>query len=946
MAGSTYTIDQLIINSPYDEPAAHWSYDRESRLFNKKVGRRPAGYIVATPGSKWFDDPGVFIELPLVNQIRPRVRAWREAGYEGASGITKRLLEHWRDRDQNDHRRFFFCQLEAIETLMWLVEAAPAERQGITVPGDGGAFARLCSKMATGSGKTIIMTMLIAWHVLNKVTYPQDARFSKSVFVVAPGLTVKNRLAVLVPDSPGNYYDEFDIVPAGLRDKLRLGKVLVRNWHALNWESDEQIARRRGVDKRGAKSDESYVREVLGEMATARKILVINDEAHHAWRVPAESKVKGISKQEVDEATKWVGGLDRIHRARGILACHDLTATPFAPSGKQSTAEALFDWVVSDFGLNDAIESGLVKTPRVVVRDDGRLTADYKSRLYHIYNDPEVKDDLNRKAEPQEPLPDLVTNGYYLLGKDWLAAAEKWQAAGHKTPPVMITVANRTETAARVKYAIDRGKIRIAELARPERTLHIDSKVLEAAEEREDAAAVNGEPSSDETNGEDKDEAPRERKLTKDQQAELLRKTVDTVGKIGEPGEQIQKVISVGMLSEGWDAKTVTHIMGLRAFSSQLLCEQVVGRGLRRTTYEVNPETGLFEPEYVNIFGVPFTFLPHEGGDGPPPPPPPPKTRIEPVAEKRQFEITWPNIVRIEHVYQPRLTLDLDRVERLTIKASETATLAELAPIIAGKPDVTRVTEIELEDLGRQFRMQKVIFETARDVYDQMRPAWTGSREFLLAQLIGIVERFLKSDRIAIEPALFEQDDLRRRILLTLNMTKVVQHIWEGIRSENTQALRPVFDTEHPIRSTSDMPTWYTGRPNAATARSHINHCVFDSTWEASEAFELDRNERVAAWVKNDHLGLEILYVFAGVVQKYRPDFLVRLTNGTMLVLEVKGQESQKDRTKRKFLDEWVRAVNAQGGFGRWAWDVASEPREVVDVLARHSASASAPVRQ
>lgn len=721
-----YSIDQLIINSPYEEPTTYWSYHRATRFFTRSEGRRPAGYVTATPGSQAFDDPGIFRELPLVNQIRPRIKAWREGGYLGASGITKRLLEHWRDLEERDFRRFFFCQLEAIETLIWLIEAPPAERQGIVIPGDGGPFTRLCSKMATGSGKTIVMTMLIAWQTLNKVTYPQDTRFSKSVLVVAPGLTVRSRLSVLVPDSPGNYYDEFNIVPPGMVDRLRQGRVLVRNWHALGWETEEQVAKRRSVDKRGAKSDEAYVREVLGEMAAARNLLVINDEAHHAWRVPTESKVKGLSKADVEEATKWIGALDRIHRSRGILTCYDFSATPFVPSGKQTSEEALFEWIVSDFGLNDAIESGLVKTPRVVVRDDGQYASDYKSRLYHIYNDPDVKDDLNRKAEEQEPLPDLVTNGYYLLGKDWLETAKKWESAGHKTPPVMITVANRTETAARVKYAFDRGRIRIDELRSPERTLHIDSKVLEKAESQVEAAEINGQDgNSDE---EEASEAP-VRKLTKDQQAELLRRMVDTVGRPGEPGGPIQNVVSVGMLSEGWDAKTVTHIMGLRAFSSQLLCEQVVGRGLRRTSYEVNPQTGLFEPEYVNIFGVPFTFLPHEGGDGPPPPPPPPKTQIEPVAEKRRFEITWPNVARIDHAYTPVLKLDVEQVPVLHIDAGQTTTLAELAPIIEGKPDVTRLTEIDLAELGRKFRMQKIAFEAAAEVFDQMKPSWKGRRE-------------------------------------------------------------------------------------------------------------------------------------------------------------------------------------------------------------------------
>ena len=281
---------------------------------------------------------------------------------------------------------------------------------------------RLCSKMATGSGKTILMAMLIAWQALNKNTYPQDTRFAKHFLIVAPGLTVKKRLQVLIPGA-GDYYTEFNIIPPGLEDKLRQGqscRVLIHNRHKLDWETEEQITRKRSVDKRGAKSDEAYVREVLGEMASATNVVVINDEAHHAWRVPPKVKIAGVAKEELKNAANWVAALDRIHRARGILNCFDVTATPFAPTGKKSGAETLFGWIVSDFGLNDAIEAGLVKTPRVVVRDDGKFDSKYKSRFYHIYVDKDVKPDLIRKAEPEIPLPGLVENAYALLGIDWL----------------------------------------------------------------------------------------------------------------------------------------------------------------------------------------------------------------------------------------------------------------------------------------------------------------------------------------------------------------------------------------------------------------------------------------------------------------------------------------------------------------------------------------------
>lgn len=918
-------IDRLIINSPYSEPSYYWKYDRETRSFSIGEGRRPAGYVVASETSKAFDDPGIFNEIGLVNFIRPRIKRWREAGYLGISGITKRLLEYWKDNESRQYK-FFFCQLEAIETLIWLNEAPESEKVGIEIPNDGGEFIRLCSKMATGTGKTVVMAMLIAWQVLNKVTYPQDSRFSKNIFVVAPGLTVKSRLQVLQPFGEGNFYDEFNIVPAGLIEKLRQGKVIIKNWHALNWETEEKLAKKKTVDKRGAKSDEAYVREVLEEMAGSKNIIVINDEAHHAWRVPAESKIKGLKKEDIEEATKWIGGLDRIHKARGILYCYDFTATPFVPTGKRSSEEALFGWIVSDFGLNDAIESGLVKTPRVVVRDDALPDVKtYKSKLYHIYE--YVKDDLSRKALEHEPLPDLVRNAYYLLGKDWQDTYKNWKESKQIVPPVMITVANTTYTAARIKFTFDRQNILIEELCEPDKTLHIDSKVLGEAEAKEESEEIIEPSEEDEVN----DDTPTI-KLSKQKQAELLRQTVDTVGKIGKPGEQIRKVISVGMLSEGWDAKTVTHIMGLRAFTSQLLCEQVVGRGLRRTSYEVN-ENGMFEPEYVNIFGVPFTFLPHELQDGPPPPPQPPKTMVEPAKEKEQFEISWPNILRIDHVYSPQLKIDLNKVRTLSLNAYETPTLAEIAPVVDGRPDVTKISEIDLQNLGEKYRYQKIIFTTARDVYDQMAPDWKGDKSILLAQLIKIVDQFIHSDVIRMNPPLFFQDDIKRRILITLNMNTIVNHIFNEIRYENTQSLTPVFDTDKPIRSTADMRTWYTSKPCDNYDKNHINFCVHDSTWEYNAAFNLNRHPNVKAWTKNDHLNFEIPYMFQGIVHKYRPDYLVTLMDNSYLIVEVKGIPTQQDQVKWEYLREWIQAVNEYGGFGKWNWGVASEPNSLVNLL-------------
>jgi type III restriction enzyme len=280
----------------------------------------------------------------------------------------------------------------------------------------------------------------------------------------------------------------------------------------------------------------------------------------------------------------------------------------------------------------------------------------------------------------------------------------------------------------------------------------------------------------------------------------------------------------------------------------------------------------------------------------------------------------------------------MTKIKVLELDAYKITTIAELAPIVEGKPDVTKISEIDLKDLGQKFRLQKIIFEVARDIYDQMKPNWKANKEYLIAQIIRLVEEFMISNKIEIYPPLFFQDDLKRRIVMTLCIGKIVQHIWEAIRFENTETIEPVFDKDRPIRSTRDMRTWYTVKPCEITKKSHINFCVFESTWEASEAFDIDRSD-VEAWVKNDHLGFEILYIFDGVVQKYRPDFIIRLKNDNYLVLETKGQDTQRDKTKRGFLDEWVRAVNAHGGFGNWQWAVSINPADVKMIIENANSS-------
>lgn len=927
----------LIINTPFECPAQHWVEGKGGKL-EIKDERRPASYEVfdARNNTKRTE------VLDLVNTIRARVDQWREDGWPGVTIVTRKLLEHWYDRDARQYP-FYFCQLEAIETLIWWVEGAEAYKQGIAIPGDGGAWERLCNKMATGAGKTTVMAMIITWQVLNALTYPKRNKdFSRAVFIVAPGLTVKERLQVLLP-SEGSYYDEFNLCPSeALRQKLNQAEVLIENWHTLMPLKEQE----RSVVKKGRESDEAFTRRVLGKLAAHKDIIVINDEAHHAYRKPPEVKIskKTAAEQgiDLDEATRWIEGLDRIHKTRRIQRCFDLSATPFAPTGKKSTDTALFDWIVSDFGLNDAIEAGLVKTPRVVVRDDAIPDAKtLKPKLYHLYRDPSVSEDLNRaNAEPHEALPKLVQDAYTLLGADWLKTKSDWEAQGHKSPPVMLTVCNRTETAARIEHYFNKGEAQWPALHAPEKTLRVDSKVLDKAEVG-DAAASDKDYEARLNEIVEAADIPESRKasLRTMKKEELLREIVDNVGKGGQAGQDLQKVISVAMLSEGWDAKNVTHIMGLRAFTSQLLCEQVVGRGLRRVSYDTD-DNGLFRPEYVNVFGVPLTIS-ESGEEGEAPPPPKPATQIEVLPERNSFELRWPNVVRVETVIRTRLELDWSELPVLKLDPASTPVSAELAPALGGAADMAHITKIDLEKLPEEFRLQRLIFRAVRKVFSELRSGYRGDQEVLAMQLVRLVEQFLESDALEI-PSIFHSEPLRRRILIALNIDLIVQHLVARLKETNSESLVPVFDQDDPIGQTGRMRTWYTTKPTLLTEKSHISHVVGDAAWEGFAANVFEASPDVRSYVKNDHLGFHIFYMWNGSRRRYVPDFIVQFTNGRLLALEIKGVDSPQNQAKRAALEEWVRAANAHGGFGQWSADVAFNPNEIRDILTRHeSASVS-----
>ncbi|MBC7109283.1 MAG: DEAD/DEAH box helicase family protein, partial [Methanomassiliicoccales archaeon] len=691
-------VDNPIINSPFEEPARYWAYEAGQPVL--KEGRRPAGYYLKArtrgPQPSLLEEE--FVPMDLVNTIRQRVKEWREKGYPGVTPITRQLLNHWNNPERE--RKLFFCQREAAETLIWLVEASPAEKQGIVIPKDNG-LTRYACKMATGSGKTVVMAMVIAWQVLNKLANPQDRRFSDAVLVVCPNLTIRERLQVLLPWKHGNYYEKFDLLPRGLMERLQQGKFQITNWHLFQPKDD---SRSRSVVQRGVESDTAFCRRVLKELGNKQNILVINDEAHHAYRpAPLPEEVKAqLSPEEIEEreeATVWISGLDKINAVRGINFCADFSATPFYIKGSGYEEGTPFPWIVSDFGLVDAIESGIVKIPRVPVDDNtGALIPKYFRLWEHIQKQLSASErqTARRRAKPESVLRE-AEGALATLAAEWKKTFEAFQQNGSPVPPVLIVVCDNTNLAKVVHEHIASGKV-LSELQNRDDevvTLRIDTKLLKEAE-----SAVEGE--------------------TKQQATERLRKTVDTIGKTeweGEgdpPGKNIRCVVSVGMLNEGWDAQNVTQILGLRAFTSQLLCEQVVGRGLRRLNYD-----DFSEPEYVDVYGVPFEVIPVKKK-------PIGRTEVQKVStlvralpERKHLEITFPRVEGYVFDVRQRIRVSWENVPYLVIDPAVEPTEVVAKPAVGyriGRPDLLSPGPEVIHDRNpfhREKRLQASVYEIA-----------------------------------------------------------------------------------------------------------------------------------------------------------------------------------------------------------------------------------------
>ncbi len=909
-------VENPILNSPFKEPTRYWAYEEGQPVM--KQGRRPAGYYLKarTRGPQMAMLEEEFVPLDLVNTIRERVKSWRERGYPGVTPITRQLLNHWNNPERE--RKLFFCQREAVETLIWLVEASAAEKQGIAIPKDNG-LTRYACKMATGSGKTVVMGMVIAWQVLNKLANPQDRRFSDAVLLVCPNLTIRERLQVLLPWKPGNYYEKFDLVPRGMLERLQQGRFQITNWHLFQPKDD---SRSRSVVQRGPESDAAFCRRVLKELGNKQNILVINDEAHHAYRpAPLSDEERArLSPEEIaerEEATVWVSGLDRIHAVRGINFCADFSATPFYIKGSGYEEGKPFPWVVSDFGLVDAIESGIVKIPRVPVDDNtGALIPAY-FRLWEWINSrlpASERQTTRRRAKPESVLRE-AEGALVTLASEWKKTLEAFKEAGSPVPPVMIVVCDNTDLAKLVHEHITQGNV-LKELE-GEYTFRIDTKLLAEAESA----------------GE-----------TKQETAERLRKTVDTIGKLewegeGEPpGKNVRCVVSVGMLNEGWDAQNVTQILGLRAFTSQLLCEQVVGRGLRRLNYD-----DFSEPEYVDVYGVPFEVIPVKKK-------PMSRTEVQKVStlvralpERKHLEITFPRVEGYVLDVRQRIRLNLDTIPKLIIRPGSEPTEVTAKPAVGyriGRPDRLGPGPEAVHDRNpfhREKRLQATVYEIAAEVTQRLtekRKDWS-ARHILFPQVLNAVWQYLE------ERVLIEGPDIPlEEIALLRYKQHIVERLTAAIEPDTGAGeppLLPVIERFRPIGSTSEV-LFRTVRPCVGTTKSHISHVVLDAPkWEHSVAYQLEQMPEVIAYARNDHLDLTIPYEWQGGQHEYRPDYLIRWRfqdgRDVKIILEVKGFATEQDRQKEAAAKRWVRAVNHHGEFGRWEFVLCKHPAQLKSAL-------------
>jgi type III restriction enzyme len=964
-----------VLNSPYEEPERHFVFDKDGITDQIAETRRLSSYFLPIPPAKkkggqtvvqgdWL---GERIETnDFVNRIRARMEAWRGLGRPGITAVTRSLLDRWRSEDRE--RRLFFCQVEAMETAIYLTEVADRNSDGwvhdtLRTANEGAnpGLSRVAFKMATGSGKTVVMAMLIAWQALNKIANQQDRRFSDSFLIVTPGITIKDRLRVLLPNDPDTYYTEMDLLTADQLVQLMQARIVVTNFHTFLRRDKIDVASLTKKVLAGPEGNTDAFKETPGEMArrvcrelgSKRNLVVINDEAHHCYREKPGSEEEKLeaderaeAKTNTEAARVWISGLEAIRDKFSLRAVYDLSATPFFLRGSGYKEGTLFPWVVSDFSLIDAIEAGIVKVPRVPVADNQVASGG------PTYRDlwPRISKDLPRKGrataeaggEPQLPIE--LEGALISLYGNYEKSFKAWAKAGRGTPPVFIVVCNNTNVSKLVfdwvggweKHllhdvsALVPGKLELFSnvdhdtwSARPV-TLLIDSVQLETGGGLDDnfkkAAAAEIERFKDEFRRRFPGRAAEE--LTDE---DLLREVMNTVGKPGRLGEQIRCVVSVSMLTEGWDANTVTHILGVRAFGTQLLCEQVVGRGLRRASYTPNEE-GRFDPEYAEVYGVPFSFIPTRGKIDPKPPKPVHRVQAQP--ERAALEISFPRVTG----YRWEMPVETLRAEfragaQLTLSTQDVPTMVELDPI-AGES-----AEHDLEQLRRR-REQEVAFVLAKRTLDRFfRDSEGAERPWLFGDLLRITKEWLATC-VTCKDNAFPQMLLISGLAMDAS-NKINQSITDGTTGE--KRLVPILRAYEAVGSSSTVG-FDTTKAVVPTEKSHVNYVTVDSGYEEKVAAVLESMDEVVCYVKNQGLDFVIPYTLEGVPSSYYPDFLVRLARSgrdpLTVIVEVSGPNLKAKREKAATARElWVPAVNNHGGFGTWAFVEITDPWDAEHLL-------------
>ena len=975
---SQVVIENPIINAPFDEPTCHFRFNDEGITDEIVDGRRSSSYFVpiARPkkkGSKqlqfdteWTQDR--IEENKLVNDIRRRIALWRKGGYVGVTPTTARLIAYW--TDPNREKKLFFCQNEALETAIYIAEVAKkygdawienAIREGNDTSNPG--LPRTAFKMATGSGKTVVMAMLIAWHTLNKRANPQDARFSDTFLIVTPGITIRDRLRVLLPNDPDNYYRQRDTVPAQLQDQLGQAKIIITNYHAFQLR--ERVAAGKitksiladGQSSPFTETPDQMVRRVCRELRTKNNIIVLNDEAHHCYRRKpdaADEKLTGDdrveAKQRDQEARVWISGLEAVKAKIGVKAIYDLSATPFFLRGSGYPEGTLFPWVVSDFSLIDAIEAGIVKVPRVPVADDSMTGAQptYRDLWLRIREHLPRKGRKTHKVEGEPKLPVELQGALLSLYGNYEKYYRLWEKntearARGITPPVFIVVCNNTNVSKLVfdfiagwekqigeETIVQAGQLPIfrnddgkgAWLQRPNSVL-VDSQQLESGESMSNEFKKIAAREIEEFKTEYRSRFPG-RDVDNLTDEDLLREVMNTVGKAGKLGEHVKCVVSVSMLTEGWDANTVTHVLGVRAFGTQLLCEQVVGRGLRRMSYAADAK-GHFSPEYAEVYGVPFSFIPCSGATTDPKPGPLP-TRVRALESRIDYEITFPRLLgyRYDLADEP-LTAKFTDESRLALSTADIPTKTENAPIVGESSIHT------LDDLKRR-RPNEVAFLLAKLTLEEyFRDNDDNDKPWLFPQLLGIAKRWLN------ECVTLKDNTFPQLLLLIEFAHDAVDRIYKAIvaSTDSTAALKPILHPYDTSGSTRYVD-FDTTRPVFATRadKCHISHVVADTdSWEQKMAEALENMPEVIHYVKNHNLGFTIPYTLNGEEKNYIPDFIACIDDGCgpddllNLIIEVTG-ERKKDKAAKVTTTHrlWVPAINNHGGFGRWAFIEVVDP--------------------